>query len=260
MAHRSLHLLQCHLLSFVENGYVNRVAGLFLLDFEVPVQIGRVYVSYVFLIGVHVRAMQTVHVHYHAVLPLLPFDHLERVLLDAERDPAELDNVPRPQHHPPVLEVFLGVHGLRPAGLGAALHLVLIGEHAVLNHQIGFLGQLLKRGAHFLFVLGILGRLRERHQLSQVQVVGVIHEILPLGIYQGAQRLLSQVWGRLAVDVLDEAGLHEGHGVVTDLTCEHTRAIHQELVLFVKICLEVEQTVRIAMPGQRRYFHLATLG
>lgn len=88
----------------------------------------------------------------------------------------------------------------------------------------------------------------------------MVHEVLPLGINQGAQRLLSQVRGRLAVDVLDEAGLHEGHAVVTDLTCEHTRAIHQELVLFVKICLEIKQAMRIAMPGQRRYFHLATLG
>ena len=47
----------------------------------------------------------------------------------------------------------------------------------------------------------------------------MIHEILPLGIYQGAQGLFSQVWGRLAINVLDEAGLHEGHGVITDLTC-----------------------------------------
>jgi hypothetical protein len=88
----------------------------------------------------------------------------------------------------------------------------------------------------------------------------MIHEILPLGVYQGAQGLLSQVRGLLAVYVLDEAGLHEGHGVVTDLTCYHTRAIHQDLVLFVKICLEVKQAMRITMPGQGRYFHLAILG
>jgi len=47
----------------------------------------------------------------------------------------------------------------------------------------------------------------------------MIDEILPLGVYQGAQGLFSEVWGLLAVYVLDEAGLHEGHGVVTDLTC-----------------------------------------
>lgn len=46
----------------------------------------------------------------------------------------------------------------------------------------------------------------------------MIDEILSLGIYQGAQGLLSQVRGRMAVYVLDEAGLNELHGVITDLT------------------------------------------
>jgi hypothetical protein len=33
----------------------------------------------------------------------------------------------------------------------------------MLNHQIGFLGQLLEGRTHFLFVLGTRGRLRERY-------------------------------------------------------------------------------------------------
>jgi len=78
--------------------------------------------------------MQAINVHDHAVLPLLPLDHLERILFDAERDSAKLDNVSSPQNHPPVLKVLLGVRSLRSAGLGTTLHLILVGEDSMLNH------------------------------------------------------------------------------------------------------------------------------
>lgn len=46
----------------------------------------------------------------------------------------------------------------------------------------------------------------------------MIHEVLALRIDQGAQRLVSQVLLGLIVVVLYEPWLHEGHGVITDLS------------------------------------------